>query len=33
MPAALKHEDWYRRAPETGIDLNAVRSGKLQRPI
>jgi len=26
-----KHEDWYRKAAETGIALNAARSGKLQQ--
>jgi hypothetical protein len=26
-----KHEDWYRKAAETGITLNAARQGKLQQ--
>ena len=26
-----KHEDWYRKAAETGIALNAARQGKLQQ--
>jgi transposase len=26
-----KHEDWYRQAAETGMALNAARSGKLQQ--
>jgi transposase len=26
-----KHEDWYRKAAETGIALNAARHGKLQQ--
>ena len=26
-----KHEDWYRQAADTGIALNAARSGKLQQ--
>jgi transposase len=26
-----KHEDWYRKAAETGITLNAGRQGKLQQ--
>jgi transposase len=26
-----KHEDWYRKAAETGITLNATRQGKLQQ--
>jgi transposase len=26
-----KHEDWYRRAAETGIALSAARQGKLQK--
>ena len=26
-----KHEDWYRKAAETGIALNAARNGKLQQ--
>jgi transposase len=29
--ARTKHEDWYRQAAETGIALNAGRSGKLQQ--
>ena len=26
-----KHEDWYRKAAETGVALNAARQGKLQQ--
>ena len=26
-----KHEDWYRKAAETGITLDAARQGKLQQ--
>jgi hypothetical protein len=26
-----EHEDWYRKAAETGIALNAARQGKLQQ--
>jgi transposase/uncharacterized coiled-coil protein SlyX len=26
-----EHEDWYRKAAETGIALNAARQGKLQK--
>jgi transposase len=26
-----EHEDWYRKAAETGIALNAARNGKLQQ--
>jgi transposase len=29
--ARSKHEDWYRKAAETGIALNAARQGKLQQ--